>query len=104
MQEVYKTDNSFAQTLRLKAEEAKKILSTENSFNTSINNNQLTIDVETLNTLIEPFIKKSVACCSKALADSNLNISEIETVVLVGGSTRVPAVKAAVKNFFNIRN
>ena len=100
LQELYKTDKSFAQTLRLQAEVAKKILSTEATFKTIINNHQLNIDVATFNNLIEPFIQKTIECCTKAMNDVELNLNEIETVVLVGGSTRVPAVKKAVKDFF----
>lgn len=100
LQEIYASDKSFAQTLRLQAEFAKKQLSTENSFTATINDSQLSITVETFNNLIEPFIRKTMECCTKAMNDVELNLNEIETVVLVGGSTRVPAVKNAVTNFF----
>lgn len=45
-------------------------------------------------------VKRTMEPCKKALADSGLSISDIDEVVLVGGSTRIPAVQAAVKDFF----
>lgn len=50
--------------------------------------------------LIEDLVKRSIEPCKKALADSGLKISEIDEVVLVGGSTRVPMIQKAVKDFF----
>lgn len=45
-------------------------------------------------------VKRTMEPCKKALADSGMSISDIDEVVLVGGSTRIPAVQAAVKDFF----
>ncbi|MEB3088249.1 Hsp70 family protein, partial [Parvimonas sp. D4] len=39
-------------------------------------------------------------CCKKAMADAGLTSKDIDTIVMVGGSTRVPAVKDAVSSFF----
>ena len=50
--------------------------------------------------LIEDLIKRSVEPCKKCLADAGLKASDIDEVVLVGGSTRVPAIQKAVKDFF----
>lgn len=101
LQELYYSNQSIAQTLRLQAEAAKKQLSTSNNFSIIINGFQISIDLDTFNKLIHPFINKTIDCCKKALKDSDLKISDIETVVLVGGSIRVPAVKKAVHSFFN---
>lgn len=49
---------------------------------------------------IEPFLKRTEACCRRALADVSLQPEEIEAVVLAGGSTRVPAVKERVEKIF----
>ncbi len=100
LQEIYQSDKSFAQTLRLQAEAAKKYLSEHDEFKFIINNHQLFINQTTFNELIQPFIQKTIECCTKAMKDVELDFNEIETVVLVGGSTRVPAVKKAVKDFF----
>jgi len=50
--------------------------------------------------MIEDLVTRSIEPCKKALADSGLKITEIDEVVLVGGSTRVPVIQKAVKDFF----
>ncbi len=93
-------DNSLTQILRLKAEEAKKHLSFNDSFSANINAGTLTLTKEGFETLIAPLIQKTIDRCSNALKDASLKASEIETIVMVGGSTRVPLVKKLVSKFF----
>lgn len=50
--------------------------------------------------LADALIQKTVAPCEKALADAGLKASDINEVLLVGGSTRVPAVQEIVKKIF----
>lgn len=50
--------------------------------------------------MIEDLIARATEPCKKALTDSGLKTSEIDEVVLVGGSTRVPAIQKSVKDFF----
>ncbi len=50
--------------------------------------------------LIENLIKRSIEPCKKAVQDSGFTIDQIDEIVLVGGSTRVPAIQKAVKDFF----
>ena len=50
--------------------------------------------------MISDHIKRSMAPCKKALDDAGLSKSDINEVILVGGSTRIPAVQDAVKEFF----
>lgn len=50
--------------------------------------------------MIEPLIERSLEPCKKALKDSGLNILQINEVILVGGSTRIPKVQEAVEKFF----
>ncbi|MFY9227493.1 MAG: Fe-S protein assembly chaperone HscA [Blastocatellia bacterium] len=50
--------------------------------------------------LIEDLVDRSISPCKKALKDANLKTSDIEEVVLVGGSTRVPLVRNRVKELF----
>jgi len=52
------------------------------------------------NRMIDDLIERSITPCKAAVKDAKLNVSEIDEVILVGGSTRVPAVQEAVKNFF----
>jgi len=49
--------------------------------------------------LTEDLVKETTACCGKALADAKLSAAQIDKVILVGGSTRIPAVVEAVKNY-----
>jgi len=51
--------------------------------------------------LINKFIKKLQKPCTQALKDAGLNSSDVNEVILVGGSTRVPIVQETVKNIFN---
>ncbi|MCS5663859.1 MAG: molecular chaperone DnaK [Flavobacteriales bacterium] len=50
--------------------------------------------------IADSLIQRSVAPCKKALADSGLDKNEIDEVILVGGSTRIPAIQAIVEEFF----
>ena len=49
--------------------------------------------------LTEDLVKETTECCTKALADAKLTTAQIDKVILVGGSTRIPAVVEAVKNY-----
>ncbi|MEZ4379717.1 MAG: Fe-S protein assembly chaperone HscA [Nannocystaceae bacterium] len=55
---------------------------------------------ETLDELIAPLIQRTVRACRGALKDAGIRARELDGVVLVGGSTRVPAVRAAVEKAF----
>lgn len=50
--------------------------------------------------LIDDLIQKSIEPCKQALKDAGLTAADIDEVVLVGGSTRVPKIQEAVKKFF----
>ncbi|WP_233900036.1 molecular chaperone DnaK [Tenacibaculum piscium] len=50
--------------------------------------------------LIDDLIKRTIEPCATALKNADLTIDEIDEVVLVGGSTRIPAIQEAVQNFF----
>jgi len=49
--------------------------------------------------ITEDLVKETIECSKRALADAKLDKNQIDKVVLVGGSTRIPAVQEAVKNF-----
>src|SRR6266704_725506 len=51
--------------------------------------------------MVEDLVERSVDPCKQALRDANLTPSDIDEVVLVGGSTRVPLVQQVVKRLFN---
>lgn len=50
--------------------------------------------------LADDLIQACIAPCRQALSDANLSTSDIDEVILVGGSTRIPAVQAIVEKFF----
>jgi len=49
---------------------------------------------------IQPFIERTLIPCRQALTDAGLQPNDLDEVVLVGGSTRIPAVRAAVEKLF----
>lgn len=100
-EDTLKQDAILAQTLRLKAENAKIYLSDAAVFEDMLGEQPLVLTKAELEELIEPWINRTLNCCSNALQDAGLNISDIGAVVMVGGSTRVPMVKRKVSEFFN---
>ncbi len=93
-------DKGLSQGLRLRAEEAKKHLSTNDTYNVTWAGRNLFVTKVTFERLIQPLIEETVQSCRNALADAKLVADDIDTVVMVGGSTRVPAVKQAISRFF----
>ena len=81
---------------RLSAEEAKKLLSEK--LAAEVLGVALTRDQ--LENLLAPLIEKTLDACRRCLTDAQLTAEKIDAVVLVGGSTRVPAVRVAVENLF----
>jgi len=103
-------DKMVIQRLREASEKAKIELSSVSE--TEINLPFLTADASgpkhlqiklsraKLESLIEDLVKRSIEPCRKALEDAGKKASDINEVVLVGGSTRIPMVQRAVKEFF----
>jgi len=50
--------------------------------------------------LIDDLIQRTIAPCKSALQNAGLTVNDINEVILVGGSTRIPAIQAAVEKFF----
>lgn len=98
--EVRETGSSISQALRLKAEEAKKALTLQNIFNDSVGDIPCAITRQKFEELILPKVELTIDCCKNALKDARLNASDINEVVMVGGSTRTPLVKKMVAEFF----
>lgn len=104
-------DKMALQRLKEAAEKAKKELSS--SLQTDINLPYLTADAsgpKHLNVsltrskfeeLIRDLVEKTRIPCEKAMQDAGLNLNDINEVILVGGSTRIPLVQETVKNIFN---
>ena len=104
-----RNDKFAMQRLKDEAEKAKIALS--NSTNVNINIPYITADASgpkhlnvslsraKFNDLTEDLVKATMGPLEQAIKDSGLKISEIDKVLLVGGSTRIPAVQEAVKNY-----
>lgn len=60
----------------------------------------LTLTRSKFDQLTTDLVEKTIEPCKSALKNSGLDISEIDEVILVGGSTRIPAVQEAVEKFF----
>jgi len=92
---------ALKQQLRLEAEKAKIHLSNHEVFETEFAGEKLSITKDTFENLVQPIVNKTMDCCMNAMKDAGLQVSDINTVLMVGGSTRVPLVKKTVGQFFN---
>ena len=93
------------QALRKAIIETKIALSSKTEANIDVDlpqgkRYQRTITRELFEQLAEPIIQRTVQPCRQALADAKLQPSQINEVVLVGGSTRIPRVRALVQELF----
>jgi len=99
-------DPLFRQSARLAAEKAKIALSKDPETDLVLSLPESGIDVRRRLTrdefegLIAPIVERTLACCRAALADAKLAPTDIDEVVLVGGSTRVPLVRQRVEELF----
>ena len=59
-----------------------------------------TLTKATFENLCDELFKRCLVPCKKAISDSGFKINEIDEVILVGGSTRIPKIQEIVKNFF----
>jgi molecular chaperone DnaK len=50
--------------------------------------------------MISSYVDKTISCCKSALKNAGIKTGDIDEVILVGGSTRVPAIQEAVEKFF----
>ncbi len=95
-----KANKTLMQSLRLKAEEAKKHLSFNDSYSSDLNGEVLALHKAEFNTLIQPLVDRTLTSCKMALKDAGKSVTAIDTIVMVGGSTRIPLIKEAVSAFF----
>ena len=96
-----KKDKSFIQQLRLTAEEAKKRLSTSQEYKAAIGEYMVSISRLQFEALVRPLIDRTIESCKGALKDAEVNAEDLDEIIMVGGSTRVPYVQSSIQAFFN---
>ena len=94
------SDTALNQQLRLAAENAKIALSVSSVFKTQVREFNLDLEREEFERLILPLVNKTLDSVQLAMQDSGLKTSEIDKVILVGGSTRIPIIKQKLIEFF----
>jgi molecular chaperone DnaK len=60
----------------------------------------MTITKSKFDQLTQSLVDRTIEPCKRAMSNANLTVGEIDEIILVGGSTRIPAVQEAVKKFF----
>lgn len=100
--------------LLIVAEDAKKALSTTNSVDMDIfdicdDENGIPIEcriqltLSSFEKIIKPIIEKCIFLCDKAIKESNIKPSNINKILLVGGTTMIPSIREKLRNYYNIR-
>ncbi len=105
-----RNDRMALQRLKEAAEKAKCDLSSTTQTNINLpfitadasgpKHLDLTITRAKFEQLVEHLVDRSIEPCKKAIEDAGLTTSQIDNIILVGGSTRIPAVQQRVKEFF----
>lgn len=105
-----RNDPMALQRIRDEAEKAKKELSSTTEYDVNLpyitvdssgpKNLFMTITRAKFESLISDLVEKSLEPCKKVLKDSGLNASDLNQVILVWGSTRIPLVQKKVEEFF----
>ncbi|MEL6715010.1 MAG: Hsp70 family protein, partial [Planctomycetota bacterium] len=99
-------DPAYRQGARLAAEKAKIALSKDPEADLHLSLPEHGVHVrrrvtrEEFDALVLPLVERTLRSCASALEDANLSASDVDEVVLVGGSTRIPLVRAKVAEYF----
>ncbi|MBK9732441.1 MAG: Fe-S protein assembly chaperone HscA [Chitinophagaceae bacterium] len=94
------SDKSLSQSLRLQAEEAKIYLSQNDSYSGHQGSFNCNITKTEFEAATNHLVEKTMVAVKHALKDAKLTTSDIETIVMVGGATRIPLVNQTVAAFF----
>ncbi|MQT30001.1 Fe-S protein assembly chaperone HscA [Pseudomonas helleri] len=79
---------------------AKEALTDASSVPVSYGDWQAVLTRDAFNALIEPMVARSLKACRRAVRDANIELEDVQAVVMVGGSTRVPRVREDVADMF----
>ncbi len=88
------------QALLQAARTAKEALSNVENVTVTVGDFQTTLSVTLFERLIAPLVDRTLAVCKRVLRDAKRQINEVDAVVLVGGSTRIPRIQRAVADYF----
>ena len=94
------SEDNVLQLFRIVAEEAKKHLSSNEEFTRRVDGYTLSLSKTIFENLIKEFVDRTIESCANALKDSGLRKEDLDEIIMVGGSTRIPKVKQAVSEFF----
>ena len=61
---------------------------------------EVSVHLDQLNQMINDLVKQTISTCKRAVKDARVSLEEVNNVILVGGSTRVPLVRQQVETFF----
>lgn len=102
LDKIGKTNEANVETIKLEAEDTKKTLSS--AFSAELIVPALKIDFEItreeFEKIIQPIVNKSLEHVEIALKEADLTVEDIDVVLLVGGTTRIPLIKKSLKDMF----
>ncbi len=107
-----RNDTRAMQRIRDKAEETKLVLSEDDSTVVTLNHLGLAtqegginfsgeIDRHSFSSRVMPLVQRSFQVCDEALSQAGFGVADLDGVILVGGSTRMPIIRSAVSEYFN---
>lgn len=98
----HKYDASTTRELLGLARSVKEQLTAQDSVSVALPGTGASLDItrDQFDALVQPLVAKTIRACKRALKDAAVDITEIQDVVMVGGSTRVPLVQTRVGEFF----
>lgn len=95
-------DRRAHQLAMIKAREVKEALTDTDSVEVSFFDWQGEMSRAQIEEIIAPIVDKTLLSCRRTLKDAGVKVAEVEKVVMVGGSTRVPLVREKVEQYFKV--